>query len=87
MNNELFNGETAEWECPLCGNYTTKSDEWFGIHVIDKHDEELVEYGRYGVDSISKMKRISDQFGDDYFGQNPNWADDLEDLGEDFDNE
>lgn len=27
-------------------------------------------------------KAINDRYGDDWFGQNPGWADDLEDLGE-----
>lgn len=27
-------------------------------------------------------KSIADQHGDDYFAQNPGWADDLPDLGE-----
>jgi hypothetical protein len=27
-------------------------------------------------------KAIANQYGDDYFGENPDWADDLEDLGE-----
>lgn len=27
-------------------------------------------------------KSIAEQYGDDYFGQNPGWAGELEDLGE-----
>ena len=27
-------------------------------------------------------KAIADQYGDDYFGENPDWADSLSDLGE-----
>ena len=60
---------------------------------IDPHDaidnlQEALELRDEGAKMVNRdkgtMKRISDQFGDDYFGQNPNWADDLEDLGEDF---
>jgi len=28
------------------------------------------------------QESIADQYGDDYFGENPDWADDLPDLGE-----
>lgn len=34
------------------------------------------------VASIHSMETVADRYGDDYYGENPDWADDLPDLGE-----
>lgn len=41
----------------------------------DEHDESA--FARH----LSR-KSIAEQYGDDYFGENPDWARGLEDLGE-----
>lgn len=63
-------------------------------HLTALHDEGRIERRKVGGRAVVwwldesafarelSRKAIANQYGDDYFGQNPGWADDLPDLGE-----
>jgi hypothetical protein len=50
-----------------------------GNYWAAANDDRLASYfgAKLGMDAIE------DRFGDDYYGQNPDWAEDLPDLGSD----
>lgn len=57
--------------------------------LTELHTDGWVERRKVGSSAVvwwvpdeGKMAGISRRHGDDYFGQNPGWADDLPDLGE-----
>ena len=53
------------------------------------HEQDRVERKQVGARAVvwwipdtGKMEGVSRRHGDDYYGENPDWADDLPDLGE-----
>jgi len=57
--------------------------------LTELHREGRVERREIGASAViwwvpdtGKMEDISRRHGDDYYGENPEWADDLPDLGE-----
>lgn len=57
--------------------------------LTELHADGRVERRKIGASAVvwwipdtSKMEGISRRHGDDYYGENPDWADDLPDLGE-----
>lgn len=57
--------------------------------LTDLHDEGRVERRKIGASAVvwwvsdaGKMEGISRRHGDDHYGENPDWADDLPDLGD-----